>query len=71
MPYAGKKIDEFGNEKYEGFCIDILENIAEAMNFKYEIQEETTYGNCSPEKGCTGMYQKLIDRVSTDRNQVF
>nr|XP_022293322.1 uncharacterized protein LOC111103957 [Crassostrea virginica] len=62
LPYAGKKIDEFGNEKYEGFCIDILENIAEAMNFKYEIQEETTYGNCNPEKGCTGMYQKLIDR---------
>lgn len=62
MPYAGKKIDEYGNVKYEGFCIDILDNIAESMKFKYEIQEEPTYGNCYPESGCTGMYQKLIDR---------
>lgn len=62
MPYAGKKIDEYGNVKYEGFCIDILDYIAESMKFKYEIQEEPTYGNCD-EKECTGMYQKLIDRV--------
>lgn len=37
MFYVGKKIDEYGNVKYEGFCIDIFDYIVELMKFKYEI----------------------------------
>ncbi|XP_062609790.1 uncharacterized protein LOC134271606 [Saccostrea cucullata] len=63
LPYAWKRKDENGNIVYEGFCIDILNAIAEKMKFNYEIQEEDSYGNCYPDEDyCTGMYQKLIDR---------
>jgi hypothetical protein len=61
---VGKKINEKGEEEYEGFCIDILKFIAKKINFKYEIQEEKSYGTCYPERDqCVGMYEKLVDKV--------
>ena len=39
-PFVKLKDDShllFGNARYEGYCIDILENIASLLNFRYEI----------------------------------
>ena len=27
----------FGNQRYEGYCIEILEDISKLLNFRYEI----------------------------------
>jgi len=56
----------FGNDRFEGFCVDLLKEIAGEVGFKYSfyIVPDLTYG--SPEKtGWTGMVRELIDHVSS------
>lgn len=46
-----------GNDQYEGYCIDLLEKIAELRNFTYEIYEvpDKTYGVKETNGRWTGM----------------
>jgi len=66
-PYVKLKKKEeglFGNDQFEGFCVDLLREIAEEVGFKYSlyIVRDGKYG--SPEKdGWTGMVRELIDNV--------
>ena len=56
-----------GNDMFQGFCVDLLKQIAEEINFKYKIKlvSDGMYG--SEIKGTdkwNGMVQELRDGVS-------
>ncbi|NXX34104.1 GRIK3 protein, partial [Nicator chloris] len=53
----------FGNERFEGYCIDLLKELAIILGFSYEIRlvEDGKYG-AQDEKGqWNGMIKELID----------
>lgn len=62
-PYVVKK-----DGKYEGFCIDIMDALAQRLNFRYEVIESpnNVYGNCQEFNNgtvsCDGMVKMLVDR---------
>lgn len=61
-----------GNDRYEGFCVDLLKDIADEMEFRYTfyLVPDGKYG--APEKSgengekenWTGMVRELMDNVS-------
>lgn len=53
-----------GTAQYEGFCIDLLNSVADILGFKYNITPEPSgnYGNCDGEH-CDGMVKQLVERV--------
>ena len=54
------------NERYEGFCVDLLQAIADIVGFKYELYlvPDGKYGAPNKEdKQWNGMIRELIDRV--------
>lgn len=56
----------FGNDRFEGYCIDLLKELAHILGFSYEIRlvEDGKYG-AQDEKGqWNGMIKELIDHVS-------
>ena len=56
-----------GNDRYEGFCIDMIKNIANLIGFQYEIQlsPSKVYGIQDPETGeWNGLVRELMDNVS-------
>ena len=56
-----------GNNQFEGFCVDMLDQIAEMVGFKYEIKvvEDGNYGKIIDEKGTwNGMVGELLNGVS-------
>ena len=59
-PYVMEK-----DGKLEGFCIDILNEIAQKMNFRYEIYKvpDNQYGNEDENGTWNGMIRELIDKV--------
>uniref|UniRef100_A0A914YX47 Uncharacterized protein n=1 Tax=Panagrolaimus superbus TaxID=310955 RepID=A0A914YX47_9BILA len=68
-PFVSKKpntsdIDK--NDQYEGYCIDLLEKIAELRNFTYEIYEvpDKTYGVKEANGRWTGMVGELQSGVA-------
>lgn len=55
-----------GNEKFEGFCIDILAEIAKMLNFKYNVTvvPDKKFGSLKPPpRFWTGMIRELLDDV--------
>ena len=55
------------NERYEGFCVDLLKEMSDIIGFKYEIYlvPDGKYGAPSKKDGkWNGMVHELIDRVS-------
>ena len=58
-----------GNDRYEGYLVDLLHVVAERLNFRYEIYEcpDGNYGSYDKEKDeWNGMVKELIDGVSRD-----
>ena len=57
-----------GNEQFEGFCVDLLAEIAEEVGFQYEIRlvPDAKYGAPDPNdiNKWNGMVKELLDRVS-------
>ena len=58
-----------GNDRYEGFCVDLLKEIADEVGFKYMfyLVPDEKYG--APEKtgekeSWTGMVREVMDNVS-------
>jgi hypothetical protein len=70
-PYAFEVVDANGTVSYEGFCIDLLQNIADNLGFKYNVTPEPTgsYGNCKDDH-CDGMVKQLVERVAYN-GQIF
>ncbi|XP_056297576.1 glutamate receptor ionotropic, kainate 4-like [Pseudoliparis swirei] len=56
-----------GNERYEGFCVDMLKELAEILKFKYRIRlvGDGLYGVPGANGTWAGMVGELISRVKT------
>lgn len=54
-----------GNDRFEGFCIEVLEAIAELCNFNYTIYqvEDNTYGAPNDKGEWSGLIRELIENV--------
>lgn len=64
-----KKSDKplYGNERFEGYCIDLLRELAIILGFTYEIRlvDDGKYGSQDESTGqWNGMVKELIDHVS-------
>ncbi len=55
-----------GNDRFEGFCVDLLREISELVGFKYKIElvPDGKYGAPDKHGEWNGMVRQLIDRVS-------
>lgn len=56
-----------GNDQYEGFCVDMLRELADILKFSFKIKlvDDGLYGAPEPNGSWTGMVGELINRVST------
>ncbi|XP_052473443.1 glutamate receptor ionotropic, kainate 5-like isoform X2 [Carassius gibelio] len=66
-PYVMRKVNyqEFeGNEQYEGFCVDMLRELADTLKFTFRIKlvDDGLYGAPEPNGSWTGMVGELINR---------
>lgn len=54
-----------GNDRFEGFCIDIIYELSQMLyfNYTYEIQDDGAYGNPDKTGKWSGMIGKIIDGV--------
>lgn len=55
-----------GNDQYEGFCVDMLRELADILKFSFKIKlvDDGLYGAPEPNGSWTGMVGELINRVS-------
>ena len=62
-PDSGENLT--GNDQYEGFCVDMLNEIAKEVGFKYVIQivNDGNYGAQEPDGTWNGMVGELIEKV--------
>ncbi|GCB85710.1 hypothetical protein scyTo_0026380, partial [Scyliorhinus torazame] len=53
-----------GNERYEGFCVDMLKELSQILKFYYKIQlvADGVYGVAEANGTWTGMVGELISR---------
>ncbi|XP_069580897.1 glutamate receptor ionotropic, kainate 5-like isoform X1 [Brachyistius frenatus] len=66
-PYVMRKSnyqDFQGNERYEGFCVDMLRELADILKFSFRIKlvDDGQYGAPEPNGSWTGMVGELINR---------
>lgn len=55
-----------GNDRYEGFCVDMLKELADILKFKYRIRlvGDGLYGVPGANGTWSGMVGELISRVN-------
>uniref|UniRef100_A0A3Q0T047 Glutamate receptor n=1 Tax=Amphilophus citrinellus TaxID=61819 RepID=A0A3Q0T047_AMPCI len=66
-PYVMRKSnyqDYQGNDQYEGFCVDMLRELADILKFSFKIKlvDDGLYGAPEPNGSWTGMVGELINR---------
>ncbi|KAJ3609644.1 hypothetical protein NHX12_024160 [Muraenolepis orangiensis] len=66
-PYVMRKAnhqDLQGNDQYEGFCVDMLRELADILKFSFRIKlvDDGLYGAPEPNGSWTGMVGELIHR---------
>uniref|UniRef100_A0A673NF02 Glutamate receptor n=1 Tax=Sinocyclocheilus rhinocerous TaxID=307959 RepID=A0A673NF02_9TELE len=66
-PYVKRKAhyqDFQGNDQYEGFCVDMLRELADILKFSFRIKlvDDRLYGAPEPNGSWTGMVGELINR---------
>ncbi|XP_059411730.1 glutamate receptor ionotropic, kainate 5 isoform X2 [Carassius carassius] len=66
-PYVKRKAnyqDFQGNDQYEGFCVDMLRELADMLKFSFRIKlvDDGLYGAPEPNGSWTGMVGELINR---------
>ena len=51
--------------KYVGYCIDLLEELKNLMNFEYELMEapDGQYGRMNEQAEWNGMVKELMEKV--------
>ncbi|KAM7373699.1 hypothetical protein PAMP_008533 [Pampus punctatissimus] len=67
-PYVMRKSnyqDYQGNDQYEGFCVDMLRELADILKFNFRIKlvDDGLYGAPEPNGSWTGMVGELINRT--------
>ena len=62
-----------GNDRYEGFCIDLLKEMAAIIGFDYQIEvvPDGRYGVKHRNGEWDGIVKQLIDRVSTEMSELY
>lgn len=58
-----------GNDRFYGFCIDLLKTVADQLTFNYviELVPDRKYGAIDPKTGeWNGMVRELLQKVSLD-----
>ena len=58
-----------GNDRFHGFCIDLLKTVADQLTFNYviELVPDRKYGALDPNTGeWNGMVRELLQKVSLD-----
>lgn len=65
----GNYQDFQGNDQYEGFCVDMLRELADILKFSFRIKlvDDGLYGAPEPNGSWTGMVGELINRVINRR----
>lgn len=70
-----KKSDKplYGNDRFEGYCLDLLKELSNILGFSYEVKlvSDGKYGAQNDKGEWNGMVRELIDHVSTDQWVVF
>lgn len=70
-----KKSDKvlFGNERFEGYCLDLLKELSNILGFTYEVKlvSDGKYGAQNDKGEWNGMVRELIDHVSDLPQRVF
>ncbi|KAF2353180.1 Receptor ligand binding region [Trinorchestia longiramus] len=63
-PFVMKKINEEGKEEFYGYCIDLIEEIRQIVDFEYELSEapDGKFGNMDDNEEWNGMIKELIDK---------
>ncbi|XP_022124667.2 glutamate receptor ionotropic, kainate 2 [Pieris rapae] len=54
-----------GNERYEGFCIELIERLAQLLQFNYTLVEQPD-GNYGSRNKTTGQWNGMMHRLMTD-----
>lgn len=67
-----KKSDKplYGNDRFEGYCIDLLRELSAILGFRYEVRlvEDGRYGALDESTGqWNGMVRELMDHVSQQK----
>ena len=58
-----------GNGRFEGFVIDVIDEVSQILGFKYVLQivGDSNYGNLNQETGeWNGMIKELLDGVQIE-----
>ncbi|GBP47227.1 Glutamate receptor ionotropic, kainate 2 [Eumeta japonica] len=52
-----------GNERFEGFCVELIELLADALHFNYTfiLHDNSVYGSYNNKTGWNGMMRRLLD----------
>lgn len=55
-----------GNDRYEGYCLDLLKELSNILGFTYEVRlvADGKYGAQNDKGEWNGMVRELIDHVS-------
>lgn len=66
-----KKSDKplYGNDRFEGYCLDLLKELSNILGFSYEVKlvSDGKYGAQNDKGEWNGMVRELIDHVSTNQ----
>lgn len=63
-----------GNDRFEGYAVDLIDGIARLLNFSYEfyVVPDGHYGSYHPQtKQWDGLIRELLDRVRTQLKFLF
>lgn len=70
-----KKSDKvlYGNDRFEGYCLDLLKELSNILGFTYEVKlvSDGKYGAQNDKGEWNGMVRELIDHVSDLPQTVF
>ena len=55
-----------GNDRFEGFCVDLIEEISKVLRFNYtfSVVADGSYGSKNDKGEWNGMVRELLDHVS-------
>jgi len=58
-------IERFGNDRYEGYCVDLAEEICKQLGVKYTLKlvDDNRYGERLPDGTWNGMIGELTRKV--------
>ena len=61
-----KVVDENNVERFEGYCVDLIEEIKKLVGFEYEIYvaPDNKFGNMDENGQWNGMIKELIEKVT-------